>query len=98
MRVPVVVSPKSKIVIEQNIYFQNFNAFFTLYFTGKKVPKILQLAREARGLNADPDDDSLLDKLTPNVPGIVKFADHNRTLPWSTEYSTVLIFADVSGS
>ena len=72
--------------------------FFTMYFTGEKVPKILQLAREARGLNADPDDDSLLDKLTPNVPGIVKFADHNRTLPWSTEYSTVLIFADVSGS
>ncbi|CAC5390739.1 unnamed protein product [Mytilus coruscus] len=64
---------------------------------GKRVPKIIRLIRQAKGLNADPDDDSLLDKLTPHVPGIVTFADHNRKLPWSTEYSTVLVFADVSG-
>ncbi|CAG2250808.1 unnamed protein product [Mytilus edulis] len=62
-----------------------------------RVPKIIRLIRQAKGLNADPDDDSLLDKLTPHVPGIVTFADHNRKLPWSTEYSTVLVFADVSG-
>ncbi|VDI66799.1 adenylate cyclase 10, partial [Mytilus galloprovincialis] len=67
-----------------------------LFFSGR-VPKIIRLIRQAKGLNADPDDDSLLDKLTPHVPGIVTFADHNRKLPWSTEYSTVLVFADVSG-
>lgn len=61
------------------------------------MPKIIRLVRQAKGLNADPDDDSLLNKLTPNVPGIVTFADHNKKLPWSTEYSSVLMFADVSG-
>ena len=62
------------------------------------MPKIIRLIRQAKGLNADPDDDSLLDKLTPHVPGMVTFADHNKQLPWFTEYSTVLMFADVSGT
>lgn len=75
--------------------FSCYNSIFSSL--GKKVPKIIRLIRQAKGLNADPDDDSLLDKLAPHVPGIVTFADHNRTLPWATEYSTVLMFADVSG-
>ncbi|XP_071081249.1 adenylate cyclase type 10-like [Haliotis cracherodii] len=35
--------------------------------------------------------------LTPHVPGLVTFADHTRALPWSTEYHSVLMFADISG-
>ncbi|XP_067681875.1 adenylate cyclase type 10-like [Haliotis asinina] len=35
--------------------------------------------------------------LTPHVPGLVTFADHSKAMPWSTEYHSVLMFADISG-
>ncbi|KAK3093152.1 hypothetical protein FSP39_011947 [Pinctada imbricata] len=61
------------------------------------TPKIIQLIRQAQGLAANPEEESALRKLTPHVPGIVTFADHSKPLPWSTSYTTVLMFADVSG-
>lgn len=63
--------------------------------TGGNTPKIIQLIRQAQGL--DPEEESILKKLTPHVPGVVTFADHNRRLPWTTEYRSVLVFADISG-
>ncbi|OWF53352.1 adenylate cyclase type 10-like isoform X2 [Mizuhopecten yessoensis] len=62
---------------------------------GKSTPKIIQLIRQAQGL--DPEEESILKKLTPHVPGVVTFADHNKPLPWTTEYRSVLVFADISG-
>ncbi|XP_060063755.1 adenylate cyclase type 10-like [Ylistrum balloti] len=62
---------------------------------GRTTPKIIQLIRQAQGL--DPEEESILKKLTPHVPGVVTFADHNKLLPWTTEYRSVLVFADISG-
>ncbi|KAJ8316976.1 hypothetical protein KUTeg_004880 [Tegillarca granosa] len=59
---------------------------------------ILALIRQAQGLNPNPEEESALKKLTSHVPGIVTFADHNKALPWSSRYSTVLMFADISGN
>lgn len=61
----------------------------------RATPKIIQLIRQAQGL--DPEEESILKKLTPHVPGVVTFADHNKILPWTTEYRSVLVFADISG-
>ncbi|XP_062574125.1 adenylate cyclase type 10-like isoform X2 [Saccostrea cucullata] len=63
----------------------------------KGTPKILQLIRQAQGLAPNPEEESALKKLTPHVPGIVTFANHSRALPWTTSYTTVLMFADISG-
>ena len=71
--------------------------YFKYLPTGGGTPKIIQLIRQAQGLAADPEEESILKKLTPHVPGIVTFADHAKKLPWSTTYTTVLMFADVSG-
>lgn len=63
----------------------------------KGTPKIIQLIRQAQGLAPNPEEESALKKLTPHVPGIVTFANHSRALPWTTSYTTVLMFADISG-
>nr|XP_022331897.1 adenylate cyclase type 10-like [Crassostrea virginica] len=63
----------------------------------KGTPKIIQLLRQAQGLAPNPEEESALKKLTPHVPGIVTFANHSRVLPWTTSYTTVLMFADISG-
>lgn len=64
----------------------------------KGTPKIIQLIRQAQGLAPNPEEESALKKLTPHVPGIVTFANHSRALPWTTSYTTVLMFADISGN
>ncbi|KAL5008851.1 hypothetical protein ScPMuIL_014432 [Solemya velum] len=43
------------------------------------------------------EESSLVKSMTPHVPGLVTFADHNQLLPWTTTYDAVVMFADISG-
>ena len=76
----------------------DFYPLKTFFSDRKGTPKIIQLLRQAQGLAPNPEEESALKKLTPHVPGIVTFANHSRVLPWTTSYTTVLMFADISGN
>ena len=71
------------------------------FIVSDKIILINSFISVVRSSTVDEDDsevNSKVKKMKPHVPGIVTFADHNRPLPWTVTYHSVVMFADISGN